>query len=270
MLRIVVCLFFALLFQGSEVLAWGPEGHSAIAEIAQRRLTQQAQSKIELILGENRSLASLSSWADDYRELHPNTAGWHFVDIPLAAQDYEEVRDCSPSPQGDCVIHALQRNLVDLQNESLPNDKRTDALKFVVHFVGDVNQPLHTVKELFGYNDFPVCYFSSPAKNDCVGTNLHAVWDTGLIRSIFWDWGAYVDYLENKWMVEHDISTISEGTPVDWALEAHQAARNVVVAGLTTNEPLGKEYLQAVRPTLDRQIAAAGLRLARVLNDALR
>ena len=61
------------------------------------------------------------------------------------------------------------------------------------------NQPLHTVGELRGYNDLAVCYFSSPAKNDSVApTNLHIVWDVGLIRSIFWDWGGYVDYLETE------------------------------------------------------------------------
>jgi hypothetical protein len=76
--------------------------------------------------------------------------------------------------------------------------QRRDALKFVVHLVGDVNQPLHMVGELRGYNDLTVCYFSSPAKNDCLPTNLHIVWDVGLIRSIFWDWGGYVDYLETR------------------------------------------------------------------------
>jgi hypothetical protein len=266
MLRAAFVLFLAQLVQITEVQAWGPEGHSVIAEIAQRRLTPSAQSKIRMILGDARSLASFGSWADDYRALHPSTASWHFVDIPLSVQDYDEARDC---PNGGCIVDALQRSVDDLKNESLPNEKRAEALKFVVHFVGDINQPLHTVKEMQGYNEFPVCYFSSPAKNDCVETNLHAVWDSGLIRSIFWDWGAYADYLESKWMVEHDISSLSDGSTVVWALEAHQAARDVVVSGLRTNEPLGREYLDAVRPTLDRQLAAAGLRLARVLNDAL-
>ena len=265
---VIACLIqFALLTQAQ---AWGPEGHSIVAEIAQRRLSPEAAAKVREILGENASLASIASWADDYRALHLDSAGWHFVDIPLAADDYEEGRDCAQTPQGDCVIHELARNLHDLTDPASSAAQRRDALKFVVHFVGDVNQPLHTVGELRGYNDLSVCYFSSPAKNDCLPTNLHIVWDVGLIRSIFWDWGGYVDYLETDWLPAHNDPALDAGTPVDWALEAHKAARDVAVAGVTMDAHLGADYLAAVRPTLDRQLAAAGLRLARTLNEALK
>jgi len=265
---VIACLVqFALLAQAH---AWGPEGHSIVAEIAQRRLSAEAAAKVREILGENASLASVASWADDYRGLHRDSSGWHFVDIPLAADDYEESRDCPPSPEGDCVIHELGRNLHDLTDRALSAAQRRDALKFVVHFVGDVHQPLHTVGELHGYNDLAVCYFSSPAKNDCVATNLHSVWDVGLIRSIFWDWGAYVDFLETHWIPTHNDPGLDRGTPVDWALEAHRAAREVAVAGVAMDERLGADYLAAVRPTLDRQLAVAGLRLARTLNEALK
>jgi nuclease S1 len=250
--------------------AWGPEGHSIVAEIAQRRLTPEAAAKVREILGENASLASIASWADDYRAVHLDSAGWHFVDIPLAAEDYQEGRDCGLSTQGDCVIHELARNLHDLTDPALSPAQRRDALKFVVHFVGDVHQPLHTVGEFRGYNDLAVCYFSSPAKNDCVPTNLHIVWDVGLIRSIFWDWGGYVDYLETDWLPAHKDPALAAGTPIDWALEAHRQARDVAVAGVSMNEHLGADYLAAVRPTLDRQLAVAGLRLARTLNEALK
>ena len=96
------------------------------------------------------------------------------------------------------------------------------------------------------------------------------VWDVGLIRSMFWDWGGYVDYLETDWLPAHNDPALDAGTPVDWALEAHKAARDVVVAGVTMNAHLGADYLAAVRPTLDRQLAVAGLRLARTLNEALK
>jgi hypothetical protein len=87
---VIACLIqLALLAQAQ---AWGPEGHSIVAEIAQRRLSPEAAAKVREILGENASLASIASWADDYRALHLDSAGWHFVDIPLAAEDYEEGR----------------------------------------------------------------------------------------------------------------------------------------------------------------------------------
>jgi hypothetical protein len=102
------------------------------------------------ILGENASLPSIASWADDYRALHLDSADWHFVDIPVAADDHEEGRDCAQTPQGDCVINELARSLRDLTDPALTAAQRRDALKFVVHLVGDVNQPLHTVGEVAG------------------------------------------------------------------------------------------------------------------------
>ncbi|HXZ17128.1 MAG TPA: S1/P1 nuclease [Roseiarcus sp.] len=263
---IALVLLFAIV---PTVRAWRPEGHSIVAEIAQRRLIPAAVAQVRQILGENASLASAGSWADDYRAVHPQTARWHFVDIPVSAQDYDEGRDCASSPEGDCVIHAIARNLEALTRPGASNEQRRAALKFLVHFVGDVNQPLHTVGDLHGYNDLAVCYFSSPAKNDCLPTNLHAVWDVGLIRSIFWDWGGYVDFLEADWIPLYDAGGLAAGTPVEWALEAHQAARDVVVRDVEADAHLGADYLAAVRPTLDRQLAVAGLRLARLLNEAL-
>ena len=251
-------------------LAWGPEGHSIVAEIAQRHLTPAAAQQVRDILGNNASLASVASWADDFRALHIESSRWHFVDIPLAAMDYDETRDCAPSSEGDCVILALARKLQELTAPESSPQQRGQALKFVVHFVGDLNQPLHTVKELQGFNQMEVCYFSSPAKNDCVATNLHTVWDVGLIRSIFYGWGAYVDYLEYNWIPQQDITALSAGTPVDWALEAHKAAREIAVANVNMNDALGAAYLASVRPTLDRQLAVGGLRLAAVLNQALK
>jgi nuclease S1 len=269
MRKLVVACFLQLALL-TQAQAWGPEGHSIVAEIAQRRLTPEAAAKVREILGENASLASIASWADDYRAVHLDSAGWHFVDIPLAAEDYEEGRDCALSTQGDCVIHELARSLHDLTDPASSPAQRRDALKFVVHFVGDLHQPLHTVAELRGYNDLAVCYFSSPAKNDCVPTNLHIVWDVGLIRSIFWDWGGSVDYLETDWLPAQKDPALDAGTPVDWALEAHKEARDFAVAGVIMNAHLGADYLAAVRPTLDRQLAVAGLRLARTLNEALK
>ena len=263
-------LLLALLQIGivQPALAWGPEGHSIVAEIAQRHLTPKAAAQVRQIMGKDASLASLSSWADDYRALHIETSRWHFVDIPIDAQGYDEARDCASTPQGDCIVHEIARNLHDLEDAASSAQQRLEALKFVVHFVGDINQPLHTVGEPQGYNGMAVCYFSGPAKNDCVPTNLHAVWDTGLIRSIFYDWGAYVEYLENDWIPQQDISALSAGSPVDWALEAHTAAHDVVTPGVNMNDHLGAAYLSKVRPTLDRQLAAAALRLARTLNEA--
>src|SRR5271156_1270204 len=103
------------------------------------------------------------------------------------------------------------------------------ASKLLIYFVGDINQPLHTLGELHGHNDLLFCHFSTPARNDCVRTNLHAVWDTGLIRSIFYDWGAYAEFLDAMWIPQQDAISLGAGTPVDWALEAHKLARDITL-----------------------------------------
>jgi Purine nucleoside permease (NUP)/S1/P1 Nuclease len=159
--------------------------------------------------------------------------------------------------------------LATLSDTSRLKDDRVAALKFLVHFIGDLHQPLHAVGELRGYNQMPVCYFSGPAKNDCIPTNLHAVWDAGLIHSLYYDRGAYVDYLESSWMPQQDVQAAVAGNPTDWALQSHEAARAVAVSNTKSGDMLGTQYLAQVRPTLDRQLGLAGLRLASLLNAAL-
>src|SRR5882757_7548877 len=78
-----------------QALAWGQEGHSIVAEIAQVRLSPPAAQMVQKLL-KGRSLASIASWADDERDTHPETAGWHFVDIPLDVETYDHERDCKP------------------------------------------------------------------------------------------------------------------------------------------------------------------------------
>jgi hypothetical protein len=79
-----------------EALAWGQEGHSIVAEIAQQRLSPPAAQMVQNLL-KGRSLASIASWADDERDTHPETSGWHFVDIPLDVETYDPKRDCKPN-----------------------------------------------------------------------------------------------------------------------------------------------------------------------------
>jgi hypothetical protein len=101
--------------------AWGPEGHSIVAEIAQRKIAQEQPAlaqKLEAILGPGRSLASIASWADDFREEHKSTTNWHFVDIPIADSTFNPATECKPNdPDGDCIIAELHDDLLDEQIE---------------------------------------------------------------------------------------------------------------------------------------------------------
>jgi hypothetical protein len=262
-------------------LAWGPEGHSIVAEVAQPRLSGPAAQMVAKLL-KGRSLASIASWADDDRNKDPTTFQWHFVDIPLDVVAYDSKRDCKPDPQkGDCIVAELGR----LRNElrCATGDAQVQALKFAVHFVGDLHQPLHTVLEKTGGNEINVDVFmrglaTSPADTPKhMPDNFHTAWDTALIRKTVWDWGAYVDRLENGWLATspdakaEDPATnhaaIDEPTFKNWAEETHKAAPLVWYLR-PADDVLDDRYLRDVLPTLDRQLGIAGLRLARLLNQA--
>jgi hypothetical protein len=142
----------------NETLAWGQEGHSIIAEIAQRPLSPAALQKVnELLVGELPGLpassliglASIASWADDYRAAHDESRNWHFVDVPYGRDHYAPITDCHPdATYGDCIINAVERFTAVLRDCSQPAGERRAALKFVVHFIGDLHQPLHTKFEM--------------------------------------------------------------------------------------------------------------------------
>jgi hypothetical protein len=252
--------------------AWGPEGHSIVAEIAQPRLTARAAALVASLLN-GRSLASVASWADDVRDQRKGTSAWHFVDIPIDSDRYDSATECKLTEQGDCIIAELERLKNDLRCAESQAEK-IEALKFAVHFVGDVHQPLHTVAEQRGGNSITVAVFlkglvCSDACRAPVASNFHAAWDFDLIRATVWDWGAYVDRLEAGWLksAEAQQSGIDGGTPTDWALETHKAAQTVWQA-LPANHVIDDDYYRKALPVLDRQLGVAGLRLARFLNDA--
>jgi hypothetical protein len=195
----------------NQAFSWGQEGHSIVAEIAQRRLTPEARHQVDVLLGSELelskgtqfSLSSIASWADDYRsdQGHVETYNWHFVDIPYDLDTYDPVRDCSrDAVRGDCIINAAARETAKLTDCSRPTGERTMALKFVVHFIGDLHQPLHattrinpdTNKDDLGGNLIMVIFLGQ-------STNLHKVWDSDLILHKVYDWGEYLRRLETEW-----------------------------------------------------------------------
>lgn len=254
--------------------AWGQEGHSIIAEIAQRRMSPQAAAEVARLLGSNHSLASVGSWADDVRDQRPETYNWHFVDIPIRADRYVEAEHCHPDPKGDCIVAELARLREQLR--CAPTDElKRDALRYAVHFVGDIHQPLHTVLEARGGNDIAVELKMRGALS-CRGgpcpvvtsrSNFHRAWDTALINKTTWNWGAYVDRLEGGWLKSAAAPGSDAGTVAEWAESTHAAAQTVWDL-LPPNHVLDDGYYQAVLPILDKQLGLGGLRLAGFLNDA--
>jgi hypothetical protein len=251
--------------------AWGPDGHSIVAELASRRLSPQARQEVERLLGPGVSLASIANWADDWRPAHPETFNWHFVDIPVAIDRYDPAAVCAPGPKGDCIIAALARERAAL---ACPGDavERRLALRFAVHFLGDLHQPLHTVNEEQGGNGVKVTVDMVRAGRcpKCTSTpmqtNLHSVWDTLLITNTTYNWGAYVTRLEEGWLASAQTQGLDAGTVEDWALESHKVGSEIWT-WTPEDHVINDDYYRKALPVVDRQLSLGGLRLARFLND---
>jgi hypothetical protein len=241
--------------------AWGVEGHRIVALIAERHLTPAAAAAVKRLLAADGAtrLADVASWADDWRETHRETGPWHHVDIPLEAAGYDPARDC---PHDACVIAQIRRFARDLADTSRPNGEREQALKFLIHLVGDVHQPLHAADHHDnGGGDVRVIYDGRPS-------NLRRIWDVELVRAASGVAGGeavLVDQLDSTPADTPDIE------PVAWANEAHGLAANVAYPNLPDDrgEDLSGDYTIAVTPVVNEQLRRAGLRLAATLNAAL-
>lgn len=257
--------------------AWGQEGHSIIAEIAERHLEPQAAEMVSTLLGPGVSLGSIASWADDVRADRPTTYNWHFVSIPIGQSDYRPDRDCKLDPaKGDCIVAEIERAQKEMHCAS-DEIGRAEALKFLVHFVGDLHQPFHTVLEDFGLNRHAVTtrmggetcgssceFYKLKSEED----NLHSVWDSSLIKKQVYGWGAYVDRVETTWLKTTDVDAEQAGDAAAWAVETHKIAQ-MVFAETPSNNFLDDAYFDKQIIVIDQQLGRGGLRLARLLNEEI-
>jgi hypothetical protein len=238
--------------------AWGPNGHRIVAIIAARHLKPKTKKAIEDILGKDVTLASVANYADAIRNSKPETKNFHYVDIPKDATNYVESRDCKDTEKGDCVIKALERfskQVVD-QNESLAS--RRFALKFIVHLVGDLHQPLHCADNHdVGGNNVSVTWFGK-------STNLHKVWDSAIINEAELSDDEFADALDDE-LTDQQVAAIENGTVLSWVLESHKAAHDFAYV-IPASHALSQTYYDRNAPVVDRQLLRAGLRLAKVLN----
>jgi S1/P1 Nuclease len=258
-LRFALAALSILPFVASNAFAWGQEGHRVVATIAEKHMTANARAKVQEILGVDGPMAAVANWADEIRPSRPQTAPWHYIDIPLNATDIDPARDCR---NGDCVTAAITRFLAVLRDASSTSAAKNEALKFIIHFVGDLHQPLHCEDNNDrGGNGLQVTFFGRNA-------NLHSVWDTLLIEHIDANTDNYATMPGAK-IEDSDISAWQQGTVEGWALESHAVARQVAYEALPPGQKadLGMDYLKAVAPAVDLQLARAGMRLAYILNQ---
>jgi hypothetical protein len=242
LIKAVAALTLALLTStfASIVHAWGTEGHQVIASLAAAQLTPKAKAEVGrlLALEPGETLASISTWADEHR--NPTTGAWHYV-----------------NPDGKCVVGAIERQLAVLASKGAPDEQRLLALKYVVHFVGDVHQPLHAgYLDDKGGNTYQLQAFMR-------GTNLHALWDSGLIRNLNEDSDVLTARL-NRMLLPSNAGDLSV------AQAAEESCRIVGTPGYYPDRKLGGEYIETFTPVMEQRLATAGSRLAGLLNRSLR
>ncbi len=277
-----VSFISAVTLCAGQVFAWGGEGHQVVALIAENHLTPEASAGIHALLGDdvNISDAEVASWADQIKRERgrPSTASWHYVNIPIDAAGYDAKRD---SPKSTDLIEATASQIAAISDTSLPTDKRAEALKFVVHFIGDLHQPLHCGdRDDRGGNSVPVYVL----KVDGKPTNLHAAWDTALLKIIKAGErvAPYADKLDAK-ITPEQAAAWKAGNLIAWANESHDVARDHVYKGvpvpvkpsgeLITAEAspvhvLDQAYVDDAKPVIEQQLERGGIRLAAVLNKA--
>jgi hypothetical protein len=249
---------FFLLLPHPQAWGWGSEGHRIIADIAWDHLNAAALKSLRPFLGNN-DLASISTWVDDIRNDRPETGPWHYVDIPPDSGGY----DPKYCPDENCVVARINQFARILGDPQQPFAARSEALKFLVHFVGDLSQPFHAMADARGGNDIPVTVFGSAQCGD-YPCNLHSVWDTELILHTGLREHRYAHELEEMIAVDH--LRAGSADPAAWANDSLQLAKQAWVQPQTN---IDEGYYLRERPVVDRQLALAGLRLARLLNEEL-
>lgn len=262
-------LFFVIIAGGAagSARAWGPVGHAVIADVASAHIRPRTRAAVKQLLRHS-TMAGVSSWADVVREERPQTANWHFVDIENENDDYVAARDCAPSDRGDCAIAAIERFRKVLADRTAPAAARAEALRFIIHLVGDIHQPMHSADHHdHGGNETQVAYCGQ-------GSNLHRVRDSDMIQATGLTEEQYRAHIEGfvDALADAEVAHIQAGDPIAWVLEAHKAAVTrayKIPANPGTKQDLCGDYTHRNLALVDQQLARGALRLAKILDDAL-
>lgn len=249
----------AVVSWATPAYAWGPRGHRIVARLAETQLTPQARAEAQklLVLRGARHLADVAVWADDLRETDPalfqRTRRLHFVNFHSRDCIYEPPRDCR---DGDCAVAAIDEYSAILANRANSPAARAEALAFVVHFVGDIHQPLHAgYRDDAGGNLYQVRWHGR-------GTNLHRIWDSTMLDSMHLSAAQYARKLE----AERATLPIA-GTPAGWAEESCRIVRDGGV--YPASRTISQTYVDRELPIAERRLRQAGARLAALLNRDL-
>ena len=286
--RLVAASVVALVSNAAH--AWGDEGHEIVALIAEQHLQHDVRAQVfELLAADtthltSHDIASEATWADRWRDSDRNTTRvryegthqWHFVDIEIKAPDFDAACFGHPAlpgatpaasgPARQCVADKIAQFAAELASPTTPHAERLHALQFLLHFVGDIHQPLHAADDHDqGGNAKQVRAKGRPA------APLHHYWDTEFVTMLGPDPQTVADHLLAT-LPAGDAQAWASGSPRDWAMESFAAARDFAYGRLPPPQqgvrPLTTAYVHDAKKVVAQQLQKAGLRLAAVLNQA--
>jgi hypothetical protein len=245
------------------VRAWGRLGHRLTARIAEKSLNPKAREAVKALLESGESLADASTWADEHKRAIRGSASWHYVDVPLDEPRYD-ARFAGDDPRKGCIVPKLTEFLNVLGNPDRPVEERRVALRFVIHLVGDLHQPLHVGDNGDrGGNDTQVRFFAR-------GSNMHRVWDFDMIDRA----GDSGSWMADLIALDTPASRANAmgGAVEDWATESLLAARRAYQDPSTgmrikPGTKLGDAYVEANLPVVRLRLYQGGIRLAMLLNE---
>jgi len=268
--------------------AWGDLGHEITALIAYEHLTEKSKAALNALLASDTDaltptdFASRATWADRYRKTHPETAAWHYADIEIDSGDLSAAcygfpllaagEAASLGPAKDCVTDKIDEFAAELASPRTDPAERLLALKFLIHFVGDLHQPLHSSDHQDRGGN---CIGLSPPSPDGQETNLHAYWDVGAVDAQGESAAAIAQQL-NASISDTQVKSWSTGSSRDWAMEAFALGKRdayhlptLPTCAAPGNIALTADYEKNAIATAKLQLQRAGIRIAWLLNQAL-
>ncbi|CAN5718711.1 S1/P1 nuclease [soil metagenome] len=277
--------------------AWGDAGHEIVARVADHYLQPAVRARITALLNTDttglaaKDIGAQATWADKYRDSDRNstklryeqTREWHFTDIERTSQREDGDVDAacfghpllpagtaaSQGPARACLIDKLVQFIAELRERGTPPEERLRALQFVLHLVGDLHQPLHSSDDHDrGGNT------KSVTADDLSPGNLHRYWDAEFVRRL----GAKPPLVARSLIAKitpEDRAMWVEGRPEDWARDTFGVALRTTYGKLPAPSADGSyvldaAYVAAATKATSLQLSKAGVRLAQVLNAALR
>lgn len=242
------------------LISWGVTGHRTIGKIAENHLSTKAKAAVRELLG-SESLADVSTWADEVRSQPEmkRTGPWHYLDLPLGLS-YPEFQKQVEGMTVENVYSALLKCEHELTSPEMTREQKVQALKFIVHFVGDLHQPMHVSRaEDKGGNTIQLNYEGQ-------GINLHSLWDTYLLEHQ----GLSYEQLAEKYdhVSEQQIKQWQSDPLMKWIWESYQISSKLYAeVDAMKGRSIDETYYKAHIGIIGTRIQQAGIRLAGVLNE---